>query len=167
MWVKVERIGNVFNAYYSTDGVTWTPNPWNPQTITMGANIYIGLAVTSHAAGVTTQAEFSSITTTGTVTGQWQSAALGIDQPVGNTPDTLYITVKDSNGHSTTIKNADAAAVNAGTWQQWKIPLSSLTGVSATKIKALTIGVGDRTNPKHGVGALFIDDIQFGHPAGQ
>ena len=164
MWVKVERTGNTFNAYYSSDGTTWTPNPWNPQTITMGAGVYIGLAVTSHAAGAVTQAEFSAIATTGNVTGTWQSADLGPVQPAGNTPDPLYVTVKDSAGKSVTLPHPDAGAVTTGTWQQWKIPFSSLTGVNAGKIKSLTIGVGDRTNPHHGVGTIYIDDVQIGRP---
>jgi hypothetical protein len=166
MWVKVERIGNVFNAYYSTDGITWTANLWNPQTITMGTNVYIGLAVTSHQAGAVAQAELSSIATTGTVTGNWLSVDLGtVAQPAGNTPDSLYITVKDSTGKSVTIQNTDPLAVTVGIWQQWKIPFSGLTGVNAGKVKSLIIGVGDKTNPKHGKGTIFIDDIQFGHPA--
>jgi hypothetical protein len=164
MWVKIERVGNVFNAYYSTDGVAWTPNPWNPQTITMQTNVYIGLAVTSHQAGAVTQAEFSAITTTGNVTGNWQSADLGITQPAGNTLDTFYVTVKDNAGKSITIKNTDGLAVTAGAWVQWKIPFSSLTGISVNRVKGMVIGVGDKTAPKHGVGTLYIDDIAAGHP---
>jgi regulation of enolase protein 1 (concanavalin A-like superfamily) len=165
MWVKVERNGNAFNAYYSSDGVTWTPNPWNPQTIAMGPNVYIGLAVTSHAAGAVTQAELSSIATTGNVTGAWQSATLGtVAQPEGNTLDPLYVTVKDSIGKSVTLKHPDAGAVTTGIWQQWQIPLSSLTGISPGKIKSLIIGVGDPTNPQRGAGKIYIDDIQVGRP---
>jgi fibronectin type 3 domain-containing protein/regulation of enolase protein 1 (concanavalin A-like superfamily) len=45
-WVRVTRVGNVFTAYRSLDGTTWTT--LGTQTITMAANVYIGLAVTSH-----------------------------------------------------------------------------------------------------------------------
>jgi hypothetical protein len=165
MWVKVERVGNVFNAYYSSDGITWTPNPWNPQTITMRTNVYIGLAVTSHTATAVTQAEFSSISVTGNVTGDWQSADLGITQPVGNTPDRLYLTVKDANAKSVTQKHPDASAVLVGSWQQWKIPFGDLTGVNPARIKTLILGIGDATAPQHGVGTLYLDDIAVGRPA--
>ena len=80
----------------------------------MTGTVFIGLAVTSHAAGVVTQAEFSNVTTTGNVTGQWQSASLGIDQPAGNLPDALYIAVEDSSGHKATVVNTDPYAV--GRW---------------------------------------------------
>jgi RHS repeat-associated protein len=43
-WVKLTRSGNIFNAYISPDGVSWTPVGAS-QTITMTQNVYIGLAV--------------------------------------------------------------------------------------------------------------------------
>jgi regulation of enolase protein 1 (concanavalin A-like superfamily) len=48
-WVRVTRVGNVFTGYYSADGSTWTTI--GSQTITMAANVYIGLPVTSHTTG--------------------------------------------------------------------------------------------------------------------
>lgn len=45
-WLKLERTGNVFEAYQSNDGVNWSFV--SSQTITMADDIYIGLAVTSH-----------------------------------------------------------------------------------------------------------------------
>ncbi len=166
VWLKVERVGNQFNAYYATSAAptTWIPSPLKPQTIAMTDPVYIGLAVTSFVATGVAQAEFSSIATTGNVTGNWQSADLDIAQPAGNTLDTFYVTVKDSAGKSTTLKHADALAVGMDQWQQWQIPFSALTGVNAAKIKTLFLGVGDRTAPQHGAGTLYIDDIAVGRP---
>ncbi len=166
VWLKIERIGTAFNAYYATTAAptTWIASPLNPQTITMTDPVYIGLGVTSHLNTRATQAEFSEIATTGNVTGNWQSADLGIAQPAGNTLETLYVTIKDSAGKSVTVKNPDIAAVGAGVWQQWKIPISSLTGVDVSRVKSMIIGVGDRTNPKHGSGLIYIDDIAYGRP---
>jgi hypothetical protein len=45
-WVKLERIGDVFNAYQSADGATWTLV--GSETIPMAATVYVGLAVVSH-----------------------------------------------------------------------------------------------------------------------
>ncbi len=167
VWIKLERTGNTFNAYYATAAAptTWIGSPSNPQTITMTDPVYIGLACTSHSNTTATQAEFSAITTTGNITGSWQSADLGITQPTGNALQPLYVIIKDVVGKSATIKHSDAAAVTAGTWQQWKIPLSSLTGVDASGVKTMIIGIGDRANPKPGSGLIYIDDIQFGRPA--
>ena len=71
----------------------------------------------------------------------------------------------DSAGKTVTIKHSDATAVTAGTWQQWKIPLSSLAPVDASRVRMMIIGIGDRTSPKHSAGKIYIDDVQFGRPA--
>ena len=170
LWVKLERKGNLFTVYYATGEAptTWIANPWNPQTIPMSAQVYIGLAVTSHAAGVVTQAEFSNISVTGNVTGSWQSADLGIDQPAGNLPDPLYLTVEDTAGRKATVVNADPLAVAAGAWMRWSIPLNEFNsaGVKTDSIKKMTIGVGDQSKPASKAGGLiYIDDIGFGRPA--
>ena len=46
-WVKLTRVGNVFTAYESSDGTTWSEI--GSQTIAMNASVFIGLAVTSHS----------------------------------------------------------------------------------------------------------------------
>jgi regulation of enolase protein 1 (concanavalin A-like superfamily) len=166
VWIKVERKGSSFSCFYSTDGVKWTTMSWNPQTINMTTGpVYIGLAVTSHNATATTTAAFSNVSTTGTVTGSWQVRALGVAQPA-NDAAPLYVVVQDSAGKSKAITHPDPAATTLATWQQWRIPLSDLSGIKLTAVKKLTIGVGDRASPKpDGAGKLFIDDIGVGHPA--
>ncbi len=77
----------------------------------------------------------------------------------------LYVVVEDSSNKSVVAVNADAAAVKATTWTEWKIPLSSLTGINLAKVKRLYIGVGDRANPvAGGAGRLYIDDIRVTKP---
>ncbi len=174
-WIKIERKGNQFTAYYSPDGKTWTKQPDteytgtdkspNPQTINMPASVYIGLALSSHTAGVYTTAQYSGVATTGNVSGPWQAAAIGVAQP-GNSPDKLYLVVEDSAGKAVVVTNPDPAAVNVTAWTEWKIPLSSFTGVNLAKVKKMYIGVGDRKNPVAvGSGRLYIDDIGFGRAA--
>jgi hypothetical protein len=76
------------------------------------------------------------------------------------------VVVQDSAGKSKVVTNPDATVTASATWQQWRIPLSSFTGVNMAGVKKLTIGVGDRSNPKAGgAGMLYIDDIGFGHSA--
>ncbi|MBN1361814.1 MAG: hypothetical protein JW993_14555 [Sedimentisphaerales bacterium] len=170
VWVKLERVGNQFNVYYATDEAptAWTPNPWNPQTIAMSDPVYIGLAVTSHNASAVTQAIFSGVATTGNVTGQWQSASLTVDQPVGNQADAFYVAVEDSAGKQATFFHPDPYAVGAGTWTRWAIPLSDLgaAGVNTKAVMKIYLGVGDKTKPsQNAAGVMYIDDIAFGHPA--
>ena len=45
-WLRMTRVGNLFTAYTSSDGVNWTL--LGSITVTMGATVDVGLAVTSH-----------------------------------------------------------------------------------------------------------------------
>ena len=58
-WVKLVRRGNIFTSYCSPDGVNWTQVA--SQTISMGTNVYIGLAVTSHNDGTLCTATFDNV----------------------------------------------------------------------------------------------------------
>jgi regulation of enolase protein 1 (concanavalin A-like superfamily) len=160
-WVRITRTGNSFKGETSPDGKTWTALGAD-QNITMVSNVYIGLAVTSHNASAYSTAEFSNVTTSGT--GSWQNMSIGVTQR-SNGIAPLYVTVEDKAGKKKTVVNPDAAAVTKGTWTQWQIPLTDLTGVNAAAVKKLTIGVGDPANPQAGAaGMLYIDDIQYGKP---
>jgi len=59
-WVKVVRSGNIFRGYSSPDGVNWTQVGSN-QTINMGANVYIGLAVSSNNNSALATATFDNV----------------------------------------------------------------------------------------------------------
>ena len=165
-WVKLERTGNNFYGFYSADGTTWTGMSWNPQRISMPDTIHIGLAVTSHSAGKLTTAEFSSLAMTGSVTGQWQVEAIGVDQP-GNDPAGIYVALEDNAGHSKRIRHPDPEATLCDSWQEWLIPLSEFTsaGVDVGMVKKVYLGVGNPDAPASGgTGTIFVDDIGFGHP---
>jgi regulation of enolase protein 1 (concanavalin A-like superfamily) len=58
-WVKLERIGDTFNAYQSVDGATWTLV--GSDTIVMGPTVSIGLAAVSHNLMATTTAAFDFV----------------------------------------------------------------------------------------------------------
>jgi uncharacterized delta-60 repeat protein len=47
-WLRLTRAGNTFTAAFSIDGTTWTS--LGSQTVAMGTTIYLGFAVSSHAA---------------------------------------------------------------------------------------------------------------------
>ena len=162
-WVKVERKGNSFTGSISPDGKTWTPLG-TPQTIVMTNPVLIGLAVCSHDAALTTVAEISNVSTTGTVTGSWQAVAIGVAMPT-NGAAPLYLTVQDKAGKTKTVVNPNPSASATAAWTQWKIPLSDLTGVSLTAVQKITLGVGDKASPKAGAaGMLYFDDIGYGRP---
>jgi hypothetical protein len=163
VWIKVERLGNEFYGYYATDeaGTAWVSMSWNPQTINMPQNTYIGLAVTSHNTNAMTVAEYSNVSTTGFVTGQWQVSEIGVEQP-SNEPDPLYVVLQDSANKSAIVVNPDAEAVLSPTWSQWDIPLTDFTGVNLRAIKKMSIGVGNKTaSQPGGSGKIYIDDIRL------
>jgi hypothetical protein len=58
-WVKLQRNGNLFSAYESADGVNWTLV--GTESITMGATVYVGLAVTSHTTGAAATCTFDGV----------------------------------------------------------------------------------------------------------
>lgn len=104
-----------------------------------------------------------------TVGGDWQTPAswgtalVAPPGPMGT--DLVYVALQDSANKTAVVANPDAALVKATAWVEWKIPLSSFTGVNVTKIKKMTIGVGDKAKPVAGrTGKLYIDDISLVKP---
>jgi hypothetical protein len=167
VWIRIERAGNAFNGFYSTDGATWTAMSWNPQTIDMPAGALIGLAVTSHNATTATGAAFVDVTGAGNVSGNWQIAEVGVAQPTtGNAIEPLYVALEDTSGAVATVTHPDATVVGLTAWQEWLIPLAEFDGVNLGSLETMTIGVGDRDNPSTGgEGLVFIDDVGVGRPA--
>ena len=161
-WVRLTRSGNTFTGEHSTDGSTW--ETIGTQDIPMAADVYVGLALTSHNVNATCVAEFSDVTITGTVTGQWQSQDIGI---ASNIAEQLYVAVQDSAGKSKVVNHPDPDAVLSDTYQEWNIDLKEVSdaGVNLNSIKKMYIGVGDRNAPKlGGTGMLYIDDIRLYQP---
>jgi hypothetical protein len=80
---------------------------------------------------------------------------------VGNGPAPLYLAVEDSSNRTATVLHPDSAVVGTARWAEWKIPLSSLAGVNLAKVKKITIGLGDKADPKAGgTGRIYIDHIR-------
>jgi hypothetical protein len=128
----------------------------------MSQNVYIGLALTSHSAGVICKAEFSDVKTTGTVNPtMWTQQAIGVPM-VSNDLEPMYVAI---NGNAVVYNdNPDAAQID--TWTKWNIDLQKFTdqGVNLANVNTIAIGLGDKTNPQAGgSGTIYIDDIQL-HP---
>jgi regulation of enolase protein 1 (concanavalin A-like superfamily) len=62
-WLRLNRTGNTFKAYISTNGTSWTQFGSN-RTITMATNVYIGLVVCSHNDGTLCTATFDNVSVT-------------------------------------------------------------------------------------------------------
>jgi len=140
-WIKIERdmAGN-FTAYSSANGSSWQMLG-APENIQMGANVYIGLALTSHDAALTCQAVFTNVTTTGSVSPQWANQDIGI---ASNAAEPLYVAVSNSAGTPAVVVNDDPAAATIDTWTEWIIPLQTLAdqGINLTNVDRIAIGIG-------------------------
>ncbi|OHB82414.1 MAG: hypothetical protein A2Z38_01155 [Planctomycetes bacterium RBG_19FT_COMBO_48_8] len=161
-WVKIERtISGTFIASHSTNGTTWQ-TLGSTQNIQMSANVYIGLALTSHDAALTCQAVFSNVTTTGQVTGQWTDQDIGIES---NDAEPLYVAVSNSAGQPAVIVHDNPNAVQLDSWTKWVISLQDLAdqGINLTNVDRIALGLGTRGNTMvpGGSGKMFFDDIRL------
>jgi len=161
-WVKIDRtISGTFTAYHSANGTTWE-TVGTPQTIAMGSNVYIGLALTSHDAALTCQAVFSNVTTTGNITGQWTSQDIGI---TSNAPEPLYVALSNAAGQPAVVFNNDPAAATTDIWTPWLIPLQAFAdqGIDLTNVDRIAIGLGTQGNTATpgGSGKMYFDDIRL------
>ena len=66
IWLKLERIGNTFKAYTSSNGSTWTQFG-STQTISMASTIYVGLVVDAKNNNRLNTTQFSNVSVTGTL----------------------------------------------------------------------------------------------------
>lgn len=62
-WVKVSRAGSTFGSYASVDGVNWV-QLGTSQSISMGQNVFVGLAVTSGSTTALATATFDNVSVT-------------------------------------------------------------------------------------------------------
>jgi hypothetical protein len=170
-WVKLVRQGNVFTGYHSPDGINWTmkdpsgteTDAMNPVTIPMAANVYIGLALTSHENDVLRMAQFSNVSTSGSVTGAW--TVIDIDSTVTGTNDAepLYVALEDSAGKVKAVPSDNPLGSADPDWRQWNIKLSDFSGaaVNLKAVKKMYIGVGTRGSTMvGGSGKIYVDDIR-------
>lgn len=162
-WVKLERTSSgIFRGHYSSDGVNWRSMSWNSQSISMSSSVYIGLALTSHSAGVACEAKISNVQTTGTVNGQWANQDIGI---TSNAAEPLYVAIANSSGSPAVVTHEDPAAATIDDWVEWIIPLQSFSdqGINLRNVDSIAIGLGTTGDPTAagGVGTIYIDDIRL------
>jgi len=161
-WVKLERsISGSFTMSHSTNGTTWETLGIS-QNIQMSANVYIGLALTSHDPALTCESVLSNVTTTGSVSGQWTNQDIGI---ASNAAEPLYVAVSNTTGASVVVVNDNPNAAQVSTWSKWVIPLQDIAdqGINLTDVDRIAIGLGTRGNTTipGGSGKMFFDDIRL------
>ena len=78
-WVRLVREGNLFSAYRSTDGTTWSLV--GSDTISMASTVYVGLALTSRDTAQRATATFTNVTARRLTTGTNQPPTVSITRP--------------------------------------------------------------------------------------
>ena len=161
IWLLLVRQFPAINAYYSHDGLNWTPMSWNPQIIPMSpAPIYIGLAVTSHSgANVYAQATFSNVYSSGGVAaGPLASTEIGL---VSNAAEPMYLVLENAAGAKAIVQNPDPAAAQQVSLTDWIIDLNEF-GIDRAAVTKATLGLGNPTNPTPGgAGLLTINNVRL------
>ena len=131
----------------------------------MGSTVYIGLAVTSHDAGLTCQGVFSNVTTTGNVTGQWTNEDIGI---LSNATEPLYAAISNATGATSVVAHDDPGAATIDTWTEWVIDLQRFAdqGINLANVDKIAIGLGSNSGAASsgGSGLLYFDDIRLYRP---
>ena len=163
-WVKLERsISGMFTVSHSADGTSWAAVAGtNPTNIQMASTVYIGLAVTSHDAGLTCQGVFSNVTTTGNVTGQWTNEDIGI---LSNATEPLYAAISNATGAAAVVAHDDPGAATIDTWTEWVINLQRFAdhGINLANVDKIAIGLGSNSGAASsgGSGVLYLDDLRL------
>ncbi|MEA3226402.1 MAG: hypothetical protein U9Q07_10675, partial [Planctomycetota bacterium] len=167
-WVRLERdAGGNFTASHSTNGSTWQPvGSAIPTNVPMTSNVYVGLALASHDSAEATEARFSNVTITGSVSTQWAHQDIGI---LGNNAEPLYVALSNSTGAPAVVVHDDANASVTDVWTEWTIDLSRFAdqGVYLADVDKIAIGLGTQgsATATGGSGTVFIDDIRLLRPA--
>ena len=79
-----------------------------------------------------------------------------------NDAEPLYVAIEDSAGKAGVAANPDPEAATVPEWTEWEIPLSEFADVNLSRVKKITLGVGDRGNPAPGgAGLIYVDDIRL------
>jgi hypothetical protein len=166
-WVRLERntTDHSFKGYYSSDGVNWQAMAWNPQYIVMPAEVYIGLALTSHSINAICTAQFSDVKITGSVRPpNWTDEVVGTTM-ISNDAESIYVAVANSVGEPVVIYQDNPNAAQIDTWTEWIISLQALEdkGIVLTDVDSIAIGLGTKGNMTipGGAGKMYIDEIRL------
>jgi hypothetical protein len=166
-WVKLERdAAGLLTGSRSSDGINFEPfddlNLGTSATVQMGTVVYIGIALSSNNPAETCTAVFSEVSTTGAVTGEWESADVGI---ASNAAEPMYVAIANAGAATAVVYHDDPDAATIDTWTKWVIPLQEFAdqGVNLTDVDKISLGFGDKNNPQAGgSGTVYFDDIGVG-----
>ncbi len=142
--------------------VGYMTSPFAEQKIVHGGKQSMPLDYNNIKSPFYSEAEQEFATAQDWTVGEVSTLVLFVRGKLGNGPAPLYLTVKDASNKTATVLHPDAAVISTAKWSEWKIPLSSLAPVNLAKVKKITLGLGDKANPKAGgAGLIYVDDIRL------
>jgi len=138
-----------------------TTAPFAERTIVHGGKQAMPLDYNNVNAPFYSEAECEFKTAQDWTVGGVSTLVLSLRGRAGNGAAPLYLTLRDATNRTATVVHPDPAVVRVTQWTDWKIPLDSFTGVNLARVKKITIGLGDRADPKAGgAGRIYLDDIR-------
>jgi len=155
------------DGYINTTGSTVgnAQAPFAEQTVVHGGVQAMPLDYNNASTPFYSEAEQDFGSTQDWTSGGVDTLVLYVRGRLINSVTPLYVGIEDASKHVAIVVHSDPAVATATKWIEWRIPLSSLTGVNLAKVKKMYIGIGDRTNPvKGGTGRIYIDDICLAKP---
>ncbi|MHC4744461.1 MAG: CotH kinase family protein, partial [Planctomycetota bacterium] len=132
-WVKIVRSGNTFTGYHAPDS-GGVPGAWTAQhstSIGMASDVYIGLCVTSHTAGVLAEAVFDNVGGSSGVVNDLTDAMLGTNASLwvrmefnlevgqASTFDTFNLRMKYEDGFAAFLNGVPVHSDNAPGSLNW------------------------------------------------
>jgi len=162
-WIRLTREGNVFSAYYSTNGTNWTLA--GTDTFNLGSTVLVGLAVASHTTSTRTTATFTNVTVRTPTAGTNQPPSVTLTAPAAGASYTAPATVamsasaSDADGNinrvefyrGSTLVASDTTSPYSATWSNAAAGSYSLTAVAydndgaSTTSPAVNVTVGTGT----------------------
>ena len=141
-WMRLVRTGDVFRAYFSVNGSTWTAG--GSVTIPMSHTVYVGLVATSHNQSARTTATFTNVSVQADSDTSNQLPTVWLTSPAAAATFTapasinLAATAADADGsvtrvqffRGTTLLGTDTASPFAYSWTDVAAGTYSLTAVA-------------------------------------
>ena len=117
-WLRIDRAGTTFTAYQSADGISW--RLVGSDTIAMGSNSLIGLAVSSHVTDAVATTTFDQVSVNGTpIVGSCAYAISPSSQSTASDSTSLAVSI---------AANAPSCSWNATATDSWLAVSSGATG---------------------------------------
>src|SRR6266568_5385609 len=144
-WLKLSRSGSTLNAYTSADGVNWTPIG-SPQTINMGQNVYIGLAVCSNNTSTLATATFDNLSVNSTAApAPLISSVSATTGSVGSQVAISGSGFGAAQGNSIVTLNGAPVTINA--WSNTSVTITIPAGATSGPLSVLVASSMNASNP--------------------